>query len=311
MSTQRWLRKRVIRRRALLAGAAAFAVARPSDARAQATLEARSASGPWPLVIAHRAKVGGVPSNALAGIAHAIEGGIDMVEVDVQVTADGQHILMHDPVLSTSTNVREVFPTGAPSLASDDPQASQYRVADFTLDDIGRLRLRDPRGGDHPVPTLDAALDLAAGKVRMILDLKLWQTETLLPLLARHATDHPLLFTTGSERQLRETAEASGLGVFASLGDLMSVARGIDRARDRYGSRLRMVSIAPRQFSQEVRAKASAQDLSICINGCALDDALVLRKDAGPWLEVLQSGADAVLTRRPTEVMALRAGAAR
>jgi hypothetical protein len=300
----------VIRRRALLAGAAAFAVARPSDARAQATLEARSASGPWPLVIAHRAKVGGVPSNALAGIAHAIEGGIDMVEVDVQVTADGRHILMHDPVLSTSTNVREVFPTGAPSLASDDPQASQYRVADFTLDDIGRLRLRDPRGGDHPVPTLDAALDLAAGKVRMILDLKLWQTETLLPLLARHATDHPLLFTTGSERQLRETAQASGLGVFADLGDMMSLERGFGRALDRYGARLRMVSLEPGQLSADIRARASLEDVRICMSGFSLDDALVLRKDPEPWLAALESGADAFMTRQPEKVMALLHGTA-
>ena len=43
---------------------------------------------PTPLIIAHRANGGGFPENSLAGIQHAIETGIEMVEIDVRLTRD-------------------------------------------------------------------------------------------------------------------------------------------------------------------------------------------------------------------------------
>ncbi|MEW6216749.1 MAG: glycerophosphodiester phosphodiesterase family protein [Candidatus Bipolaricaulota bacterium] len=80
------------------------------------------------LVIAHRGARSVAPENTLAAARRAAELGADGWELDVQLTKDGELILIHDVELNRTTNVREVFPERAP-----------WRVADFTLDEIGKL----------------------------------------------------------------------------------------------------------------------------------------------------------------------------
>ena len=120
----------------------------PCLSHAQVTVDERLALGQPLAVIAHRAVGGGAPENSLAGIQYAIDRGIDMVEVDVRMTGDGHYILMHDPSLARTTNVKEVFPDGAPALGTGDPNARRYRTFDFALEDVARLRLLDPFGGE-------------------------------------------------------------------------------------------------------------------------------------------------------------------
>lgn len=56
------------------------------------------AGGP-PHVIAHRGEPVGHRENTLAAVAAALEHGADLVEIDVQVTADGAVVLLHDETL--------------------------------------------------------------------------------------------------------------------------------------------------------------------------------------------------------------------
>ncbi|MBF9058445.1 hypothetical protein HKCCSP123_04545 [Rhodobacterales bacterium HKCCSP123] len=295
----------ILQRRDFLTGAAAAAFAAPRFAFAQTSLQQRLAGGMPPLVIAHRARVGRAPSNSLAGIQNAIDAGIDMVEVDVQVTRGGDHILMHDPTLSTTTNVRDVFPDGAPSLETGDPAARRHLIADYTPGDISQLRLNDREGGVHRIPTLRDALDLAENNLLMILDLKIWNKDTLVPLLQSRPTENLLLFTTASESQLLETAEATGIGVFIDLEEFTSTGRAFDRSVDRYASRLKMVSVGPDQFTPEVRERAEEHEVAVCINGFSLDDAAQLGSDYSPWARALAVGADAYMTRLPMVVQDL------
>lgn len=294
-----------LQRRDFLTGAAAVSFAAPRFAFADASFQQRLAAGLPPLVIAHRARVGRAPSNSLAGIQNAINAGIDMVEVDVRVTRGGDHILMHDPTLSTTTNVREVFPDGAPSLEPGDPAARRHLVADYTLGDISQLRLNDRDGGEHPVPTLSGALDLAENNLLMILDLKIWNNDTLVPLLQSRPTENLLAFTTASESQLLETAEATGIGVFIDLEEYTSTGRAFDRSVNRYGSRLKMVSVGPDQFTPEILERAEEHEVAVCINGFSLDDAAQLGSDYRPWTRALALGADAYMTRLPMVVQDL------
>ena len=50
------------------------------------------------LVIAHRGAAGSAPENTLASIELAVEHGADMVEIDVQETADGEIVVVHDSI---------------------------------------------------------------------------------------------------------------------------------------------------------------------------------------------------------------------
>lgn len=280
----------------------------PGLAAADWTIEERFSSVPPPVLIANRAKVGGSPSNSLQGIRNSVELGIDMVKVDVRVTVDGKYILMHDPTLGTTTNVREVFPEGAPSLGVGAPTARRFLVADFTLAEISQLRLRSPSGDEHPVPTLEDALDLAAGRILMLINLHDWDDETLVALLRRRSTSNLLVFSTAPSGDLASTVEAMDVGVFESLTDYASATKALQRSVERYGSRLKLIGVTAEQFSPALRNEAREHGVSICIEGMwDLDDELRLEENAAPWRAALRRRADAYFTGLPEYVLELLA----
>lgn len=49
-------------------------------------------------IIGHRGAAGLVHENTLAGFLKAIELGVDAIELDVQITSDGQFVLYHEPI---------------------------------------------------------------------------------------------------------------------------------------------------------------------------------------------------------------------
>ncbi len=101
-----------------------------------------------PLVISHAACGGHAPVNTLAGIRKAIDFGSDAIEIDVQTTADGVPILMHDLTVDATTNG-----TGA--------------VAEMTLEQIRALD-----AGGEPPPTLAEVLALTKGNALLVCEIK-------------------------------------------------------------------------------------------------------------------------------------------
>lgn len=55
-------------------------------------------------IVSHRGAAAIAPENTLAAFQAAIAQGVDFVETDVQLTADGVPVLMHDPTLDRTTN---------------------------------------------------------------------------------------------------------------------------------------------------------------------------------------------------------------
>jgi glycerophosphoryl diester phosphodiesterase len=88
----------------------------------------RDDSLPTPLIIAHRGARAFAPENTLVAFEKAARLGADMVELDVQLAADGEVVVVHDATLDRCSNVRDVF-----------PGRGDYRVQSFTLADIERL----------------------------------------------------------------------------------------------------------------------------------------------------------------------------
>lgn len=105
------------------------------------------------LVVAHRGDWRFAPENSIAAIEHSIETGVDVVELDLQMTRDSILIVMHDSKLDRTT-------TG------------KGRVSDWTLDSIRTLKLKNGASirTKHSVPTLEEALIAAKGKVLINLD---------------------------------------------------------------------------------------------------------------------------------------------
>ncbi|WP_243633152.1 glycerophosphodiester phosphodiesterase family protein [Paenibacillus xerothermodurans] len=79
-------------------------------------------------VIAHRGASGYGPEHTVTAYKQAVKMNADYVELDLQMTKDGQLIVMHDESLARTTNAERLYPNRAP-----------WMVKDFTLDEIRRL----------------------------------------------------------------------------------------------------------------------------------------------------------------------------
>lgn len=130
------------------------------------------------LVIGHRGCAGLAPENTLEGLQRARALGVDAVEFDVRLTADGVAVLMHDATLDRTTNARG--PVARTSFA-------RIREAD------AGARFTSDRGKSFPfrerscrVPTLEEALAIL-GDTPVLVELKVPEAmpETL-RVLRRH-----------------------------------------------------------------------------------------------------------------------------
>ena len=89
------------------------------------------------LNIAHRGASSLAPENTLSAARKGLAVGADMWELDVQLTADGELIVIHDSTLKRTSNVEDLFPHrrpwqvgGRPSLAAGPREGQQDRDQD-------------------------------------------------------------------------------------------------------------------------------------------------------------------------------------
>lgn len=104
------------------------------------------------LEIAHRGSSFEMPENTLAAFQEAIDDKADLVEIDVQRSADGVLVVMHDTDLRRTTNVEEVY-----------PDRTSYLVKDFTYAELQLLDAGSWKGAEfvgEPIPTLEEVIDL-------------------------------------------------------------------------------------------------------------------------------------------------------
>jgi len=124
-----------------------------------------------PLLVAHRGEDSGAPENSLAAIAAAHDRGADVVEIDIRQSKDGVLVLMHDGDVKRTTD-------GETKLAG-----KSLDVTALSWAELQTLTLDDPTGGcegaladSNPqrcrVPTLAQAVQVAKGKVLLMLDFK-------------------------------------------------------------------------------------------------------------------------------------------
>lgn len=192
------------------------AVASPSSSRFDrgaaiaAEITARQASNV--LVVAHRADWRHHPENSLPAIRSAIELGADVVEVDVRRTKDGHFVIIHDTTLDRTTTGRG-------------------RVADFTLEELRRLHLRDGAGSvtAEIIPTLEEALAAVRGRAVVNLDKSSEHPEEIFRIVER---EDALGFALFSVTQRLEEFEAAYPGLLARMPLFMLVVGERVKNRD-------------------------------------------------------------------------------
>jgi glycerophosphoryl diester phosphodiesterase len=160
------------------------------------------------LVIAHRGASGHAPEHTFAAWDLAVEMGADYLEQDLQMTADGVLVVLHDETLERTTGGR-----------------CSGRVIDHTLEQIRQCdvgswfneanpeRARPGYPGER-IPTLDEVLTRYAGRAGFYIETKNPESapgmeEALLALLDRHglrgpaASEWQVLIQSFSEASLR------------------------------------------------------------------------------------------------------------
>ncbi len=107
-------------------------------------------------IIAHRGAAGAAPENTMAAFERAIQDDADWVELDVQETADGRVVVIHDS---------DLMKIGGVNLAIWDATYEQLRDID-----VGSWFA--PEFADQRVPLLADVLALCKGRVGVFIELK-------------------------------------------------------------------------------------------------------------------------------------------
>lgn len=123
------------------------------------------------LVVAHRGDWRYAPENSIAAIEHSIAVGVDVVELDLQLSKDSVLFVIHDSKLDRTT-------TG------------KGKISDWTADSLRTLKLKNGAGirTMHSLPTLEEAMLTAKGRVLVNLDKADRYFDLLMPVLKKTGT---------------------------------------------------------------------------------------------------------------------------
>ena len=175
------------------------------------------------LKIAHRGAAGTRPELTRPAFQRALEIGVDMIELDVQLTRDGRLIVLHDRELGRTVQGR-----GA---------VREHTLAELCELDAGAWFALEYVGAH--VPSLDEVLDLTAGRAALNVEIKSpapdWDAtaHVLLDLLtAKGRIDSTVVssFETGALRAVRERSTSARIGVLwqsADFDPLWLLAEGL------------------------------------------------------------------------------------
>jgi glycerophosphoryl diester phosphodiesterase len=165
-------------------------------------------------VTAHRGHSLAAPENTLSAIAKAIDAGADYAEIDVQQTADGVVVLVHDSDLKRVAGVAR-------------------KCGELSYDEIKKLDVGswfDPSFAGERVPSLVDVFDLARGKIKLNIELKVDRSDRRLAaavaaLVREHGFESDCLITSFSYDALLEAKRIdpglrAGLIIALALGDV-------------------------------------------------------------------------------------------
>ncbi len=159
------------------------------------------------LKIAHRGARLQATENTLTAFEKAIESGANMVELDVQLSKDGQMMVIHDPTVDRTTDG-----TGF--------------VKDLTYEELRKFRTAE---GDK-IPTLEEVYELCIGKIQVLTEIKAMKClEPLARLIERMGNRDEVVVQSFLHGELKEMKKFDGLVRTAPLFDELLMDGGTIR----------------------------------------------------------------------------------
>lgn len=240
------------------------------------------ASSDYVMVAAHRASHMEYPENSISAIKHAIELGVDIVELDVKTTRDGIPVLMHDGTVDRTTN-------------------GSGKVEDHNLSELKALRLKMPDGSltGECIPTFEEALEVIHGNIMVDIDLKTDDVRPIVDLVKRTATNsHVFYFDSDYEvlHKILELEEYSMIMPRAYSYEMADSALGLFSPR--------VVHIDPSFYTPEVTKLIKNGDARIWINALGIPDAMIRKGDVDKAMNnLLQYNANIIQTDEPEMIL--------
>lgn len=150
--------------------------------------ELRDPKSNYVFVIAHRGDWRNFPENSLEAIESAIQMGVDIVELDIHRTADGELVVCHDKTIDRTTN-------------------GKGKINELTLDYI---RTRNLRAGHKIVtrfkmPTLEEALDVCKDRILINIDKGINYYDQIMDMLVkRNMVDQVIIKSSKSAESMKQ-----------------------------------------------------------------------------------------------------------
>jgi len=136
----------------------------------------KSVYAPDTKIIAHRGYVAGNVENTISGLVSAANAGADLIEIDIQQTADGEFVVFHDRTLRRLAGKNGV-------------------IANMTLNELKTLTIHQ-NGYSDKIASLEDCIEIAkALDVALLIELKVHgkETEDVLPKLVEKLRKYKVL----------------------------------------------------------------------------------------------------------------------
>jgi glycerophosphoryl diester phosphodiesterase len=228
-------------------------------------------------ITAHRGSKVRAPENTLSALRQAIAEGADYAEIDVQTTADGVVVLLHDADLMRVASVSR-------------------RLRGIEYDELKEIDVGSwfaPKFSSERVPTLQEAIDVARGHIKLNIELKYTWAD---PMLAEKVGDivrhngftsdcvvSSLNFEALTEVQRIFPELTTGFIVFQAVGDLSRM--DVD-----------FLSISAARVTPRLVREAHRRDRKVHVWTV---------NDPGNTLSMIEMGVDNIITDEPADIRSL------
>ncbi len=235
---------------------------------------------PRVLVTAHRMRHTKYPENSLAAVLHSVEGGADIIEVDVRTTRDGRMVLMHDSDIERTAN-------------------GKGKVKDLTWEELQQVTLKsrlDDTLTFH-VPLLEEVLQAAKGKIIVDLDMKDVYVKPLVELVKRTGTGRQVIFFDSDTAVLDSVLQVdSTLMIMPRAHDPQELKTLLER----YDAPV--VHIDESFFTEEVVKAIRRDGARVWINALGKPDVMAAAGILTGYRNLVTGGAGIIQTDRPVQM---------
>ncbi len=244
------------------------------------TLGWRAAGTRRALLVAHRGASDSAPENTLPAVEAALEAGVDAIEIDVQRTADGVVVLVHDDTWQRTAG-----------LAASVREVSWERAR--TLDAGGWF------GGAFrgvPPPQLDDVLEVVRGRAKLDIEIKSPERDaglagSVVERVRRHAMQRQVVLTS---------FHVDTIDVLASSVHDIPLGRIAEQPLARGPAPVSLHAYAAPVILGHPAVVDTAHRAGIAVWAWTVDDAPAVQR-------LLDAGVDGVVTNRPAFAASLLA----